>query len=72
MKKAPFNSFMFLDYLEVRCPCGESIKGEGQIIENFFKTHKKHTNGKCQENVMGECYKILSGDTPSQRIYKIK
>ncbi len=70
--KSPFNSFVYLDYLQVKCPCGAETEGEGTVIHKFFKAHKKHTNGKCVENIMGESYRVLSADTPSQRTYKVK
>lgn len=63
---------VYLDYCILKCPCGNSISGEGEPIVSFRTEHLKHTNRFCEEYRMPECYKIFSSDTPNFVKYKIK
>ena len=43
----PMQIFANYDSVDVKCPCGASISGEGTSISVFIDAHKPHTNGKC-------------------------
>lgn len=70
IKRKPFESFVDLDSVTYNCPCGGSVSGEGKIIANFIKNHKKHTNGYCRETITDDGARILSG--PRTRKFKIE
>ena len=72
MKKLkPFHSYCNLDSVTFECPCGDSISGEGEIIGNFIKNHKKHTNGKTVDYITDDGMRTFSKDIKRKRTIKI-
>lgn len=51
MSKPRMQAFVNADSVLYRCPCGDSIEGEGEPIRRFIAEHKTHTNGWCQETI---------------------
>jgi hypothetical protein len=64
MKKKFMWSFCNLDDVTVHCPCGESVSGEGRVISDFIRNHKKHTNGKCVDTITDDGMRAFSPDIP--------
>ena len=71
MKKQPFIQYTNLDSVTIECPCGETIIGEGDEITKFQRAHKKHTNGKCNNQITDDGMRCLSEDTKRNYTYKI-
>lgn len=46
MSARPFRILTGRDEVTVECPCGMTVCGEGEVIDNFIKKHRKHTDGK--------------------------
>lgn len=53
MKKA-FVSMASLDSVEIICPCGASIVGEGDRIAEFKRQHRAHTDGTCDHSITAD------------------
>lgn len=70
MKKQPMTSFVDLDSVTIKCPCGASITGEGECIAEFFKSHKPHSNGTCCETITDDGARVMIKTPP--RIFEIK
>lgn len=47
------------DSVEVFCPCGASIEGEGNIISEFKKKHAAHTDGTYSETITSDGLKAV-------------
>ncbi len=45
----PFKAVVRIDSVEVECPCGAIIVGEGECIMQFKAEHLSHTNGATVE-----------------------
>jgi len=71
MSDKPMRLFMNLDSVDVRCPCGASVSGEGEPIERFIKDHKAHTNGFCEETVTADGARAYQPPGPRTRTTKL-
>jgi len=71
VKKQPMRATVDLDSVTYICPCGASVTGEGQVITDFVRHHKPHSNGKVEEFISDDGMRCLHSDTPRQRTFKI-
>ena len=68
--KQPMQSSVDLDSVSYFCPCGRSITGEGNIIDNFLNNHREHTNGMCEEKITDDGARCLV-TKPKPRSFKV-
>jgi hypothetical protein len=71
-KKKPFAAFLYADWVTWKCPCGQEVTGEGNVIHEFIRQHVPHTNKKCVETLTDDGARFVTWGKRRVRTFTVK